>query len=461
MTNSIPPGPKARFFGLNHVRHMQRDLLGFFVQQARDFGDIVAYQCGPVRMFQFTHPDHVQEILVRQARKFEKPDRLKDVFGQWDGQGLLTSDGDLWTRQRRLIQPAFHPRRVQSYAETIVADADKMLDDWGARAEINVVDEMMRVTLSIVGHVLFGSDLDDEVPAIATAVDMLQEVAMVESGRVIPLPSWLPVRIHRRRRIATKTIHGLVDRLIQRRRAVVRGSHDPAQPSTEGLPPDLLSLLLTAVDSETDGRGMSDIQARDEATTLLLAGHETTAVSLMWTLYFLALHPANQDCLATQVAEATAGRDPTTDNLPQMASVELAIKESMRLRGPVYVFGRQAAEPVEIAGVQIPRGSQVYLLPYVTHHDPRWWPEPDEFRPERFTPDLEAQRPQFAYFPFGGGPRVCIGKGLAMLEATLIIAAILKRYRFALAAGQGDPGLEAQVSLHPRGPLRMTFELRR
>ncbi len=312
---------------------------------ARDYGDVVAYRCGPVRFFQFTHPDQVQEILVHKARKFQKPRLVKKVFGQWDGQGLFTSDGELWVRQRRLFQQVFHPSRIRTHAGAIVDDADRMLDRWQKLAEVHVNDEMMRLALEIAGHALFGADIDAHYPAISAAVNALQQVAMVESGRIIPLPAWLPVRIHRRRRWATRIIHGLVDRLIHQRRA---SSNPPPDH------PDLLSLLLSAVDTEGDGRGMSDQQARDEATTLLLAGHETTSVALMWTLYYLAIHQPIQQQLADGIRNHLAGRPLTADDLPQLALVEMAFKEAIRLRGPVYFFGREAAEDVEIAGVHIP-----------------------------------------------------------------------------------------------------------
>ncbi len=449
MPSRFPPGPASGLTGIRLVRRMQRDLLGFCRELADDFGDIVAFRAGPVWMYQFTHPDQIQEVLVKQARKFHKPTRLKKVLGQWDGEGLLLSEGEFWMRQRRLIQQAFHPRRLAGYAQSMVEFTRQMLDRWQSHGEVNVVDEMPRLTLDIVGRTLFGAELADDAASIAEAVNVLQEVALVESSRIVPLPSWLPIRIHRRERWATAVLHNLINRLVRERRATGEDRGD------------LLSMLLLAADTEGDGRGMTDQQVRDEATTLLLAGHETTAVSLMWTLYYLAIHPEIQQQLAAGLQESLHGREPTIDDLPKLAEVEMAFKEAMRLRGPVYFFSREAAEAVEIAGVRIPKGSQVHLAPYVTHHDPRWFEEPEEFRPERFAPDRERELPQFAYFPFGGGPRVCIGKGMAMMEGTLILAAILQRYQFSLAAGQGDPGMEAQVSLHPRGPLRLALAERK
>lgn len=449
MATHYPPGPKSGLLGIPLIRRMQRDLLGFCQELARDYGDIVAFRAGPVRFFQFTHPDQVQEVLVKQARKFRKPAYIKKVFGQWDGEGLLLSEGEFWMRQRRLIQQAFHPRRVAGYASSMVEFTQAMLGRWQSQVEVNVVDEMPRLTLDIVGRTLFGADLGERATEIAAAVDALQEVAMAETSRIVPLPAWLPVRIHRRRRWATSVLHTLIEGLIRERRATGEDRGD------------LLSMLLLAADTEGDGHGMSDVQVRDEVTTLLLAGHETTAVSLMWTLYYLAENPRIQDQVIASLDAALADRSPTFGDLPKLVQVEMAFQEAMRLRGPVYFFSRQAAEDVEIAGVRIPKGSQVHLVPYITHHDPRWFDAPEEFRPERFTPEREGQIPQFAYFPFGGGPRVCIGKGMAMMEGTLILATILRRYRLSLPPGQGDPGMEMQVSLHPRGPLRLNLEERK
>lgn len=449
MATLVPPGPPRRMLGIDLIRRMQQDLLGFCCEMKRSYGDTVAYHAGPIRMFQFTHPDQIQEVLVKHARKFHKPQRVKQVFGQWDGQGLLLSEGDFWARQRRLIQSAFHPHRVRQYGTAIVEHTVRMLDRWNAAKEVNVVDEMPRLTLDIVGQTLFGADLGDDAPAIATAVDVLQEVSMIESSQIVPRPDWLPTDFNRRKRASIEALHGLVNRLIRERRA---------SGADHG---DLLSMLLLAKDESGDGRGMSDVQVRDEATTLLLAGHETTAVSLMWTLYYLAEHADVQSKLAEAIRVQLGNRLPTVEDLPNLPLVEMAFKEAIRMRGPVYFFGREAVEPVEIGGVKIAAGNHVNLVPYITHHDPRWFEEPEAFRPERFTPEREAELPRFAYFPFGGGPRVCIGKGMATLEATLILTAIFQRFHVRLAPGQGDPGMEAQVSLHPRGALRLALEERR
>ncbi|MBI2825309.1 MAG: cytochrome P450 [Planctomycetia bacterium] len=441
-----PPGPKS-FLGIRLARRLQRDVLGFSMDLARQYGDIVAFRCGPVRFFQFTHPDQIADVLVREARKFHKPRRLKRILGKWDGQGLILSDGELWVRQRRLVQQAFQPRRVQAYAADMVRAADRMLARWEGAGTLDMVAELHRVTLDIVCKTLFGVDVADHAE-IRETVQTLQETAVREMGRLVPLPDWLPLAGKRRFREAIRYMKALLDEIIRKRRATREDTGD------------LLSMLLLSVDSEGDGAGMNDQQARDETMTLLLAGHETTATTLVWATWLLAAHPEIQERTAAAVADVLGDRLPTSDDVPRLSAVDMVIKEAMRLYPAVYFTSREAAQEVTIGGCRIPPASQVHLVPYVVYHDARWFDEPESFRPERFAPGYEDRLPQFAYFPFGGGPRVCIGKGMATMEATLILASLLQRYRLAPAPGQGPPEMEAQISLHPKGPVRLSIERR-
>jgi len=426
---------------------MQRDVFGFSLALARTYGDAVYFRIGPVRFFQFTHPEQVQEILIKQAKKMVKPRRVKEVFGKWDGEGLLLSDGELWVRQRRLVQQAFHPRRVEAYGQEMSRLTGQMLSRWQDRGEIDVVEEMHGLTLDIVCRTLFGFTAEDHA-GIRETVQSLQDEALVEFGRLIPLPDWLPIPSKRRLRAAIGYMNRLLDGIIEQRRAS-REDHG-----------DLLSMLLLSVDHEGDGHGMSNQQARDEAMTLLLAGHETTATSLVWTLYLLARHPEIQERAAQSVAAALGDRAPTAADVPRLTEVDLILKEAMRLYPAVYFTAREAAEDVEIGGWAIPRGSQIHLLPYAMYHDARWYDDPEEFLPARFAPENVDRIPSCAYIPFGAGPRVCIGKAMAMMEATLVVAAILQRYRLSLARGQAEPHAIAQVSLHPDGPVRLAIQRR-
>jgi cytochrome P450 len=443
METKTPPGPRS-FLGLKFARAMQRDVFGFSMDLARRYGDAAYFRIGPLRFFQFTHPAQVQEVLVKQAKKLHKPKRVKEVFGRWDGQGLLLSEGDLWVRQRRLVQQAFQPRRVEGYAAVMAQLAGEMVARWQSRTEIDLVEAMHSVTLDIVCKTLFGFTADDHA-GIRDAVQDLQDAALLEFGRLMPVPDWLPIASKRRMRAAIRYMNHLLD-------TIIRQHHEAGQDRG-----DLLSMLLLSVDHEGDGRGMSHQQVRDEAMTLLLAGHETTATTLVWTLYLLARHPQAQEQAAAAVREVLGDRPPTAADVPRLTAIDCAIKEAMRLYPAVYFTSREAAEEVEIGGYQIPPGSQIHLLLYAMYHDARWFAEPEEFRPQRFAGGREEQLPACAFVPFGAGPRVCIGRSMAMIEATLIVATVLQKYRLSLAPGQAEPTPVAQVSLHPAGPVRLVL----
>jgi cytochrome P450 len=446
MTKRYPPGPRS-LIGVRLARGMSHDVFGFSMRLAREYGDAVSFRCGPIRFYQFAHPDQFQEVLVAKAKKFHKPRRLKQVLGRWDGEGLVLSDGELWIRQRRLVQQAFQPRRISGYAADMTRITGQMLDRWRGRREVDIVDELHRTTLDIVCKTLFGVDVDDHTQ-IRETVQALQDAAIVEMGRLVPLPDWLPLASKRRLRGAIEYMQRLLNGIIERRRA------------TREDVGDLLSMLLLSVDEEGDGRGMSDQQARDETMTLLLAGHETTATSLVWACYLLAMNPEIQERAAEEVAEVLGDRQASAQDVPRLAAVDRALKEAMRLYPAVYFTSREAVEEVQIGGWRISPGSQVHLLLYAAYHDRRWFDDPEEFRPERFAPGCEERLPQCAYIPFGAGPRVCIGRGMATMEATLVLAGILQRYRLSLAPGQGPVEMVAQISLHPRGPVRLALERR-
>ena len=334
-----PPGPKS-FLGLALARELSRDLLGFSVGLAGRYGDVVAFQCGPVHFFQFTHPEQAQEILVKQARRFHKPKRVKQILGKWDGQGLVLSDDELWIRQRRMVQQSFHPRRVQAYGAEMVRIAEGAFARWSDKTEVDLVEEFHRLTLDIVCKTLFGVDVAEHA-GIQQVVQDLQDSAMLEMGRIIPIPDWLPIASKRRFRNSVRYMKQMIDNIIAER----RGSREDRG--------DLLSMMLLAVDSEGDGRGMSDQQARDEAMTLLLAGHETTATTLIWTTCLLAAHADKQEQAAAEVAAVLGDRRPTSEDAPRMEAIDRALKESMRLYPAVYFTSREAIEPLEIAGCKI------------------------------------------------------------------------------------------------------------
>jgi len=389
---------------------MRRDLVGFCDRLWREYGDVVHFRLGPFPCYQFIHPEHIQEVFVRKAKSFHKPARLKQVFGRFEGNGLVVSDGELWSRQHRLVQPAFQTARLHSYASVITECVGRMLDGWKEETVVDFSAEMRRLTLRIVTRTLFSTAVDDEVDQIGEAVDAIQRWSMREMNRVLATPRWLPLFGQPKARRAIAFIDRLVRRIIRERRASKMRADD------------LLGRLLDAVDNEGDRKRVTDHQVRDELVTLLLAGHETSAAALIWAGWLLARHADVQKPVANQVRAVLGNRPPGYADLPQLVEVEQALKEAMRLYPPVYFLSRQVAETVEIAGYELPPLSQVYMNPFLTQRDPRWFPEQEKFDPLRFTPGKEEQLPPCAWFPFGAGPRACIGRGFAMMEGVLVLA---------------------------------------
>jgi len=448
LRRSYPPGPANGLFGWKHIGALRRDLVGFGARLHRDYGDVAHFRLGPFDCYHLFHPDHIQEVLVRKAKKFRKPARIKQVFGRFEGNGLVISDGALWSRQRRLVQPAFQPARLQAYAAAITQLTGQMLERWDGQTEINISAEMRRLTLRVVTWTLFSASVDDVVDQLGEAVAAIQQWAIRELNGILSWPRWLPLFGQPRARRALGFVDQLVRSIIRERRAAgVR--HD-----------DLLGRLLDAVDTEGDGKGMSDELLRDEMVTLLLAGHETIAVALVWSAWLLARHAEVQERVAGEVRTALGSQPPQLADLPRLVAVEQALKEAMRLYPPVYFFSREVAETVEVAGYEMVPGSQVFLSPYLTQRDPRWFPDPEQFDPLRFTPENEERLPACAWFPFGAGPRACVGRGLAMLEGTLVLASLMQSSRLETAPGQSEPELEWQLSLHPKEDIRLVVQKR-
>ena len=411
-----------------NLRAMQRDPLSFLTRIAREFGDVAHFTFGPQHLYLVNHPDLIRDVLVTKQRSFMKGralQRTKLLLGE----GLLTSEGDLHLRQRRLMQPAFHRDRIARYAEVMVANAERAANAWRDGETIDVAQEMVRLTLSIVAQTLFGSDnVAEEADEISRALTELMEVFTILLN---PFTQWLqklPLPKMKATQRAIDRLDATIFRMIEERRksGVDRG--------------DLLSMLLLAQDEEGGG-GMSDRQVRDEAMTLFLAGHETTANALSWTWYLLAQHPDVEQRLHDE-GEAYA---------------RMVLAESMRLYPPAWIIGRLALEDVEIGGYTIPRGGIAIVSQYVMHRDPRFWPDPEKFDPERFAD--ESARPKFAYFPFGGGSRICIGEGFAWMEGVLVLRTLAKKWTLSLA--QPLPVVPKPViTLRPRGGIKMRTRAR-
>ena len=424
--SSWPPGASFLKFRRNPIR--------FFEDTHQRYGDIAKFHFGPQAVYLVSHPDWIEDVLVTSAKKFQKGvalQRAKRLLGE----GLLTSEGQQHLKQRRTIQPLFHRQQVQRFAGAMVKHAARWRDSISAGATIDMTDQMAALTLAIVGETLFSSNVQadaDEVRDALTAAVQSFGIAFLpglEYFEKLPLPVF--VRVRKARERLDKVIH----RVIAERR---RGASVEA--------PDLVSMLLAARDPENPSEpGMSDEQIRDEAMTIFLAGHETTANAMAWTWYLLSQSTGVETKLHDELARILDGRTPSVEDVPKLEYTRAIIAESMRLYPPAWTMGRRAMEPHTIGGHAIEPGALVIISQWIAHHDPRWWDAPNDFKPERWQ--LPAPRPKYAYFPFGGGSRICIGESFAWTEAILLLATIAQRWRF--TANQA-PELEPRITLRPK-----------
>jgi cytochrome P450 len=424
-----------------------RDPLGIFPAAARRYGDVVYLPALWRHVYFINHPDYIRDLLVTSAQKFEKSPAIKSMKRVL-GEGLLTSEGEFHLRQRRLAQPAFHRQQIASYGTVMAQYAAAWRERWrdGQRADLH--GELMGLTLAIVGKTLFDYDLTVDREKIAGSLDTFQGLFRVMMLPFAPLLEQLPLPAMRRLRRARARVDEIVYRIIRERRASGRDHGD------------LLSMLLAAQDTEGDGGSMTDLQLRDEIITLMLAGHETTANALTWTFYLLAQNPEARERLEAELDAVLSGRLPTVHDLPALAWTEMVLTEAMRLYPPAYAVGRWVLEPHTFGGYEIPRHSVVLCSQWVVHRDARFYPEPERFAPSRWTAEARAALPKFAYFPFGGGNRVCIGEGFAWMEGVLLLATLAQHWRMRLA-----PGYRAEmrpvVTLRPRHGMPMFLERRR
>ena len=443
MQNSrYPPGPRDWLLGYSQVRQIRADPMAYYARLFREYGDCVHMRLGPYHDYVFYHPDQAEEILVTKAKQFRRFRRPLDVLAQWNGRhSVIITEGAEWLRQRRLAQPAFHSRRFGKYGEVVVALTQRWMQQ---RQAFEIVQEMTDLALAINTTILFGSDVNAEAPHIGEAVAFLSSVAIREFTQPFTLPDWLPLPGKARKRWAIRYLDETVRGIIRRWRA---------EGQDHG---DLISMFLLAVDEEGDGRGMTDEEARDSLVTMLLAGHDTMAAGLSWIWHALARHPEVEAKVVEEIETVLGDRPATANDLARLSYLERVIKETLRLYPPApTVLTRQTLSEVEIGGYHLPKGSLVHVFAAVTQRDPRWFPEPEKFDPEHFAPERVEKLPQFAYFPFGGGPRVCIGNSLAMMTMTLVTATVMQRLRLALAPEQGPVEWELLMSLRPKRSLRM------
>ena len=438
----FPPGPPSSRWRGSFFQYT-RDPLTFLPEAIRTYGDVIGLRFLKFRIYFLNHPDMIEELLVAQARKFGKGRVLK-ANQRLFGKGLLTSEGDFWLRQRRLAQPAFHRARIASYAEAMVQYAEKLTTTWKHGEERDIHAEMMALTLQIVGKTLFGVEVTGEVQEVGHSLEALMELNS-DFRRLMLVPGWLPTLTNIRAGLAIRRLDRMIYRIIREGRT---SGEDRG---------DLLSLLLRAQDD--DGSHMSDVQLRDEALTIFLAGHETTAVALSWTWWLLDQHPEIEAKLHAELNLVLQGRTPTLEDLPGLRYTEHVITESMRLYPPAWGMARMALEDTELAGYRVRKGSGVTVAQWAVHRDARWYQEPLAFRPERWQGDLAKRIPRFAYFPFGGGPRQCIGNAFALMETTLVLATIAQQFRFRIVPQHPVVPI-ASITLRPRYGIRVVLEKR-
>jgi cytochrome P450 len=441
--STLPPGPKGTLLG-GSLRDFRKHSLEFFLDIARRYGDLVSFRFGPKRIFLVNHPDLIEKVLVTDARHYIKHFGAR-MYKPVLGNGLVTSEGDFWLRQRKLAQPAFLKHRVLSYVPVMTHAAEAMLKRWHTGQDVFVHYEFSALTSAIALKALF--DLEDagDRERFVQVLEVAFELMSKRFRSLLHLPYWLPTITNMRIWRAVREVHRVVDGFIAAGRARAQSGND------------LLSRLINAQDEL--GARMDDRQLRDEATTLYLAGHETTSLTLTWSWYLLAKHPDVEAKLVDEWQTVLGGRMPNADDLSRLQYTEAVITEAMRVYPPVYLIGREATKDLELGGYRVRKGYTIFLSQWVSHRDPRFFPDPEQFRPERWLDGLARRLPKYAYFPFGGGPRVCIGNTFAMIEAAVLLAAIGQQYRFTLASDQ-PPRLLPQITLLPEDGIPAVLQRR-
>lgn len=436
------PGPPSRFFGLELYPRFRGNLLDMLQQVAREHGDVAFFRIGPLRFLLLNHPDYVEDILITRAHLFHKG-RALERARRLLGNGLLTSEDAFHLRQRRLVQPSFHKARIAGYARTMIDHAVRTSTRWRHDAEFDIVAEMNRLTLLIVGDTLFGTDVEADAERVRLALLDVFEAFPLTMSPLAPLYERVPLLPGVRRYLkAQQVLDTVVFRMIAQRRA---------SPEDRG---DLLSMLLLARDEEHDDGRMSDRQVRDEAMTLFVAGHETTANALAWTWLVLARHPDIERRLHEEIDSVLGARDPEPDDVVRLPYTRRVLTESMRCYPPAWAMGRRAIADINIGGYPVRQGTIVLASQYILHHDARFFPNPQTFDPDRWLPERQANRPKYAYFPFGSGNRVCIGESFAWTEGILVLATLARTWRIERLDDEFVP-MRAGITLRPARPIRV------
>jgi cytochrome P450 len=445
----LPPGPKgAPMLGL--ALRVLRDPLVTLTRLAREYGDIVCIRVFKQNRILLNLPEYVEQVTIVQHAKFHKSTLTKDVTERLLGQGLLISEGDFWRRQRRLAQPAFHRSRIAEYGATMVECADTHSKTWRDGEIRDVAQEMMAMTLDIAVRTLFGTRLAAEAGNVGHSLGFLMRYSLRKARSPLKIPENWPTPANRRARRETEFLDSLVYRIIaERQKEVAAGTPNPHN--------DLLAMLMSAMDE--DGTQMTPKQLRDETMTLFLAGHETTALTLSWTWYLLSENPSAEARLHEELRGVLGGRAPQVSDLERLPYLKAVTSEVLRLYPAAYTIARTSIAPCTIGGYDFPVDTTFVMSQWVMHRDARYFEEPEAFRPERWLDGLENRLPTGAYFPFGDGPRRCIGQGFALLELGLVVARIAQQFRFQLVPGHPVVP-EPLVTLRAKHGIRMTVRAR-
>ena len=439
-----PPGPDGLPF-VGVTREFAKDRLGFVTRMAEEYGDVVRSPvAGGDAFYGLYHPDHIRYVLVENNQNYVKGEIFQRQLSLL-GEGVLNAEGERWRRQRHMVEPAFHPNRIAGYEEPMTDFTERLVDDYTDGEVRNVHGDMMTLTLEIVAHALFDVDIREAQDDVGRALETVMAHSRRRSARLVNIPDWVPTPGNVQYLRAANALDSIVSGIIEERRD---GDDDSL---------DVVSMLMTAEDES--GEGMTDEQIHDEVMTLLLAGHETTAQALTYTWYLLATHPEVEQRLLAELDEVLAGDTPTVADLTALTYTEKVIRESMRLYPPVWGLLREPIADDEIDGYRIPAGKSVGVFQWVTHRDPRFYDDPLAFQPERWTDDFRRNLHPFAYFPFGGGPRRCLGDRFALQESRLVLATMAQSIHFE-AIPSTDLELEPAITLRPANGLRMRVHRR-
>jgi cytochrome P450 len=444
-----PPGPRDHFFGIKLLRHMERDFLGFWKETHQCHGDATYMRVMNFDYYSFMHPEQIREVLVEKADSFIRYERHMQVLSQVQGQSLLITEGEVWKKQRRTLLPGFSPKRFPEYAQQMTGAISEMLATMPAdgKTPVDFEHAMNQLAADVILRTMFSSRVTEDTTDIERAVRTLSQIGYEEMFLPFDLPDWLPLPRKAEKRNSIQLLDKLIWSHIHSRRA----GPEPGE--------DLLGMLLSAVDNEGDGSVLSDREVRDQLMTIFLAGHETTAAGLAWAGWVLAAHPDIADKAVEEVDRVLGGRVPAFADLAHLPFLGAFLKETLRLYSPVPgVFLRRAKADVQIGQWMVPKGSLVSILSVIPQVDPRWFADPERFDPSRWEGDAAKTMQRGAYFPFGSGPRVCIGNSFATMEMTLILAMLLQRFLLRPAPGQTDPGVRMQVTLRSERGVNLTLE---